>query len=95
MSWLRSKHLTSVIVHAVCFFSLHFFFYTLAVSVCFRRNGAHSATAATARLPDGSSHAAQHAGHDGNELWGTNGPRCHPHAGQPHLLYVLQDKFRP
>ena len=52
--------------------------------VCFCRHGTHAATAAaaTAGLPHGSCHAAEHARHDGNELWGADAPRGHANAGE-------------
>lgn len=53
------------------------------VCICFCRHGTHAATAAaTAGLPNGSGYAAEHAGHDGDELWGTNAPRSHAYAGE-------------
>lgn len=52
--------------------------------VCLCRHGAHpaTATAAAAGLPHGSSHAAEHAGNDGNEFWGTNAARSYAHTGE-------------
>lgn len=59
-----------------------------SVCVCSCRHGTHAATAAaaTAGLPHGSCHAAEHAGHDGNELWRTDAPRGHANAGE--IVYL-------
>lgn len=54
------------------------------VCVCLCRHGTNAATAAaaTAGLPHGTCYAAQHAGHDGDEFWGTDAPRSHAYAGE-------------
>lgn len=66
-----------------CIISFNFYS-TSSLCACFCRHGTHAATtaAATARLSNGSCHAAKHAGHDGNEFWGTNALWSHAYAGE-------------
>lgn len=63
------------------------------VCVYLCRHGAHPATAAAAGLPHGSSHAAKHAGNDGNEFWGTNASWSYAHAGEDVQTYCSVDIF--
>ena len=48
---------------------------------------AASSATASAGLPHGAGHAAQHAGHGGDELRGADAPRRDAHAGMNGLSY--------
>lgn len=45
------------------------------------RPDARARSTAATGLPHGAGHAAQHAGNDGDQLWGPDAPNSHANAG--------------